>query len=49
TVSKCTEGNKVVFAAAMVELTSGYFGDGSRDREDMGRNEGDDDGGILSS
>ncbi|GKG19099.1 hypothetical protein Tco_0376198, partial [Tanacetum coccineum] len=28
----------------IVELTSGYFGDGSRDREDMGRNEGNDDG-----
>ncbi|GJX10159.1 ribonuclease H-like domain-containing protein [Tanacetum coccineum] len=33
----------------MVELTSGYLGDGSRDRKGMGRNEGDDDGGILSS
>ncbi|GKE26710.1 hypothetical protein Tco_1442094 [Tanacetum coccineum] len=30
-------------------FTSGYFGDGSRDKENMGRNEGNDDGGILSS
>nr|GEV54061.1 putative reverse transcriptase domain-containing protein [Tanacetum cinerariifolium] len=33
----------------LVELARGHFGDRSRDKENVGRNEGDDDGGILSS
>ncbi|GJU86180.1 hypothetical protein Tco_1293726 [Tanacetum coccineum] len=48
TVSKCI-GHLSGSGPDMVELTSGYFGDGSRDKENMGRNEGNDDGGILSS
>nr|GFA22338.1 hypothetical protein [Tanacetum cinerariifolium] len=31
----------------LVELASGHFGDGSRDKENIGRNEGDDDEGIC--
>nr|GFC98175.1 hypothetical protein [Tanacetum cinerariifolium]GFC98220.1 hypothetical protein [Tanacetum cinerariifolium] len=33
----------------LVELTGGYFGNRSRDQENVGKNEGDDNGGILSS
>nr|GFD46978.1 hypothetical protein [Tanacetum cinerariifolium] len=33
----------------LVELAGGHFGNRSRDQENVGRNEGDDDGGILSS
>nr|GFC64964.1 hypothetical protein [Tanacetum cinerariifolium] len=33
----------------LVELAGGHFGNKSRDQENIGRNEGDDDGGILSS
>nr|GFD08533.1 hypothetical protein [Tanacetum cinerariifolium] len=54
---KCTEANKVVFAAATFQDRAltwwnsqvAIFGNRIHDQENVGRNEGDDDKGILSS
>nr|GFC68226.1 hypothetical protein [Tanacetum cinerariifolium] len=39
----------ITFRPDLVDLAGGHFGNRSRDQENVGINEGDDDGGILSS
>nr|GFC42022.1 hypothetical protein [Tanacetum cinerariifolium] len=42
-------GNEGAVGPDLVELAGGHSGNRSRNQENVGRNKGDDDGGILSS